>query len=479
MRSVFFDNKKLLLLTFFTVILSLNNVHARKIELAREGNDTTVKNNINDAIAAANQPNDTIYIIGSDIDTFSGDFPANFINGNITFLGENSNPDSFPVLIIRGSNWNNFWNNVGNCTTRFERVVLQGCSPISNQNNSHKCVIKNAVVRGYTNNAVFYINGDNSNAITINNTIFISNRRPIFPRLDSHNSDSPYGSVTNCTFYNNDIVNADDPGQARSLLSVSNCIFHSSNKNIAKTNILRNSYTYCLLPTAEETAPWGTGCIFDNDPKFIKTTPSAATDFRFFKDSPARDKGSPAPPTDISGKPRDPHPDIGAWEWVDTNVAPVRIELSNNSIAENNLTGVLIAKFTTIDSNASDKHTYRFISGDTSYFSIKNDSLLAKAVFNYESKSAYSIRVRSTDQGNLFFDTTFIIRITDVNEAVTEVSLSNSSIAENIPGGTFIGRLISTDPDSNDIHTYSFVSGDTAFFFHPIRLSPLKDIFQL
>ena len=64
----------------------------------------------------------------------------------------------------------------------------------------------------------------------------------------------------------------------------------------------------------------------------------------------------------------------------------------------------------------------------------------------------------------MFFDTTFIIRITDVNEAVTEVSLSNSSIAENIPGGTFIGRLISTDPDSNDIHTYSFVSGDTAFF---------------
>ena len=118
MRSVFFDNKKLLLLTFFTVILSLNNVHARKIELAREGNGITVKNNITNAIEAAVQTNDTIYIIGSDIDTFTGDFPQNFYNGNITFLGKNPNPDSFPVLIIRGTNWNHFWNNVGNCTTR-------------------------------------------------------------------------------------------------------------------------------------------------------------------------------------------------------------------------------------------------------------------------------------------------------------------------------------------------------------------------
>ncbi|NLL15027.1 MAG: hypothetical protein GX267_16615, partial [Fibrobacter sp.] len=336
MRSIFL-NKRLLFLATLSVFLSLSSVHARKIRLDREGDGNTVKNNITAAITAANQPNDTIYIIGSDIDTFTGDFPQNFYNGNITFLGKNPNPDSFPVLIIRGSNWNNFWTNTGNCTTRFERVVLQGCSPISNQHNSHKCVIENVVIRGYTNNAVFAINGDNSNAITIKNTIFISNKRPIFPQLRSHNSNSPYGSVTNCTFYGNDTVNADNPSQARSLLTVTNCIFHPTNKNIALTNSLRNVYTYCLLPTSARSSPWGIGCDFKDDPKFIKTTPSAATDFRIFKDSPAREKGSTsAPLTDISGKSRDTYPDIGAWEWVDTNVAPVKIELSKNSIAENN-----------------------------------------------------------------------------------------------------------------------------------------------
>lgn len=441
-------------------------MHARIIQLDKEGDGFSVKNNITDAIAAANQPNDTIKIVGSDIDTFSGDFPLNFMNGNITFLGKNPNPDSFPVLIIRGSNWNNFWTNTGNCTTRVERVVLQGCSPISNQHNSHKCVIENVVIRGYTNNAVFAINGDNSNAITIKNTIFISNKRAIFPLLRSHNSNSPYGSVTNCTFYGNDTVNADNPSQARSLLTVSNCIFHSSNKNIALTNVLKGAYTYCLLPVSENSTSWGTGYVISDDPKFIKTTPSIASDFRIFKDSPAREKGTTvnAPSVDISGELRDSHPDIGAWEWFDINVAPVGIELSRDSIAENNSIGVLVATFSTIDSNASDTHTYSLISGDTSSFSIRNDSLFAKRVFNFESQSIYSIGVRTIDYGNLSFDTTFTIRITDVNETITGVSISSSVIAENMPIGTLIGRLTSTDPDSNDSHIYSFMSGDTAFF---------------
>jgi len=466
MSSVFLNYKKLLFLASFSVFITSSIVHARIIQLDKEGDGFSVKNNITDAIAAANQPNDTIKIIGADIDTFNGDFPVNFMNGNITFLGEKSNPDSFPVLTIGGDKWNIFWNNIGNCTTRFERVVLQACSPISNQNNSHNCVIENAVIRGYTNNAVFYINGDNSNLITIKNSIFISNKRAIFPRLSSHNSNNPYGSVTNCTFYNNDTVNADNPTQAKSLLTVSNCIFHSTNKNIALTDILKGAYTYCLLPVAENSTSWGTGYVINDDPKFIKTTPSIASDFRIFKDSPAREKGSTVnvPSVDISGNPRDFHPDIGAWEWIDTNVAPEGIELSNDSIAENNLVGTLVATFNTIDSNASDTHSYSFISGDTALFFIKKDSLFAKLVFDYESKSTYSIRVKAIDPGSLYFDTTFIIRITDVNEPISAVSISNSIIAENNPANTFIGRFNSADPDTNDSHTYSFINGDTAFF---------------
>lgn len=458
MRSVFFDNNKPLLLTSFLVLLLLSSIDARKIELNSGGS-------LADALRSANLANDTIWIKGSG--TFNGDFPSNYENGAITFIGENTHPDSFPVLNIRGSNWNNFWQKGSYCATIFERVVLLNCSPISDHNTSHDCIIENAVVRDYTGNAVFTIRGDRSNSITIKNSIFINNKRAIFPKLSSHNNNDPYGSVINCTFYNNDTVNADNPSQAKSLLTVSNCIFHSTNKNIALTNILKSAYSYCLLPSTESSTSWGTNCIFDNDPKFIKPTPSIASDFRFFKDSPAREKGSTAgaPSVDISGKPRDSDPDVGAWEWIDTNVAPVGIELSNNSIAENNSIGALIATFSTVDSNASDTHAYSLISGETSYFSIKQDSLFAQRVYDYEAKSTYSIRVRTTDPGNKYFDTTITIRINDVNEAVTGVSLSNALISENKPSGTFIGRLNSTDPDINDTLTYTIRSGDTAFFY--------------
>ena len=341
-----------------------------------------------------------------------------------------------------------------------ENVVLQNCSSISNQNNSHKCVIENVVIRGYTNNAVFAINGDNSNAITIKNSIFINNKRPIFPKLSSHNSLDPYGSVINCTFYNNDTVNADTTSQARSLLTVSNCIFHSSNKFITNNDIIKKEFKYSLLPATENAALWGENCI-TGDPKFIKTTPSIASDFRIFKDSPARENGTTvnAPSVDISGELRDAHPDIGAWEWFDINVAPVGIELSSDSIAENNSIGVLqLSRLIPMPDTIP-----ILISGDTS-LSIKNDSLFAKRVFDYESQSIYSIGVRTIDYGNLSFDTTFTIRIIDVNETITGVSISRTVIDENIQVGTFIGKFKSADPDTNDSHVYSFVSGDTAFF---------------
>ena len=45
--------------------------------------------------------------------------------------------------------------------------------------------------------------------------------------------------------------------------------------------------------------------------------------------------------------------------------------------------------------------------------------------------SSYSVRVRSTDQGGLFFEEPFTITVTNVNETPTDIALSPASIAEN------------------------------------------------
>ncbi|MEQ9439816.1 MAG: cadherin domain-containing protein, partial [Cyclobacteriaceae bacterium] len=49
---------------------------------------------------------------------------------------------------------------------------------------------------------------------------------------------------------------------------------------------------------------------------------------------------------------------------------------------------------------------------------------------------------------------------TKVNQAPTDLSLSNTTIAENKPSGTEVGSFTTTDPDNSDGFTYALVSGD-------------------
>ena len=47
-----------------------------------------------------------------------------------------------------------------------------------------------------------------------------------------------------------------------------------------------------------------------------------------------------------------------------------------------------------------------------------------------------------------------------INQAPTDLILSNTSVDENTPAASGIALLSTLDPDAADMHTYSFVSGD-------------------
>jgi hypothetical protein len=142
--------------------------------------------------------------------------------------------------------------------------------------------------------------------------------------------------------------------------------------------------------------------------------------------------------------------------WIGTPVA------SNSpiSIAENQAAGTVGGTFTTIDPDVGDTHTYSLVSGagdnDNASFTIDGDHLKTAAVFDYETKSSYTIRIRSTDQGGLWIEKQFTIRVTDVNEAPTDIAVSNSTVAENQPAGTVVGTLFGTDPDAGQSATLVF-----------------------
>ena len=77
-------------------------------------------------------------------------------------------------------------------------------------------------------------------------------------------------------------------------------------------------------------------------------------------------------------------------------------------------------------------------------------TLKTAAVFDYETKAGYTIRVRTTDLEGLWTEEEFTITTTDVNDQPTDVSLSDSTVPENQPVGTVVGTFSTTDPDPGD-----------------------------
>lgn len=148
---------------------------------------------------------------------------------------------------------------------------------------------------------------------------------------------------------------------------------------------------------------------------------------------------------------------------VTPNRYPTDILLANNNIAENQENGVIVGNFLTTDPDTNNTFTYSLVAGigdnDNSLFTLIGNQLYTNASFDFETKNSYSVRVRTIDQGGLYYDKPFTINVTNVNEDPTDLSLSPIVIAENKPIGTILGQFSSSDPDLGDTFTYTLVTG--------------------
>ncbi|MCE2726419.1 MAG: cadherin domain-containing protein [Planctomycetaceae bacterium] len=148
---------------------------------------------------------------------------------------------------------------------------------------------------------------------------------------------------------------------------------------------------------------------------------------------------------------------------TNVNEGPADIVLTGNTVAENTTSGTVVGSLATTDVDVGDTFTYTLVSGtgdtDNGSFSIDGGTLKTTASFNFETKSSYTVRIRSTDANGLFTEKSFVITVTNVNEAPTGVTLSGSTIAENAASGTTVGSLLTTDIDAGDTFTYTLVSG--------------------
>jgi hypothetical protein len=145
------------------------------------------------------------------------------------------------------------------------------------------------------------------------------------------------------------------------------------------------------------------------------------------------------------------------------NRRPTQITLTDNTISEDVPSGTVVGHLSTTDPD-DDTFVYSLVTGegssDNALFTIEGDALLTNASLDFEAKSSYSVRIRSLDAGGLWKDEVFTINAIDANDAPASIELSASSIDENLPSGSVVGILTTTDQDSGDTFTYQLVSGD-------------------
>lgn len=132
------------------------------------------------------------------------------------------------------------------------------------------------------------------------------------------------------------------------------------------------------------------------------------------------------------------------------------------TVAESIAVGAVVDTVTNNDPDGGE-YTYSLTS---SLFEIDGATgeLKVKAALDFETSTTYTVSVTATSKEDTDRSVTrdLVVTVTDVNEAPLSVSLSTTTIAENLPAGTTVGTLTSVD-DAGDSHTYSVVTGDTWF----------------
>ncbi|HZN15155.1 MAG TPA: tandem-95 repeat protein [Acidimicrobiales bacterium] len=155
--------------------------------------------------------------------------------------------------------------------------------------------------------------------------------------------------------------------------------------------------------------------------------------------------------------------ETGTIQVTNANEAPTNLALAPSSVAENQPVATSVGTLSTTDQDAGDTFTYTLVTGvgdaDNPSFQISGNQLQTNNVFDFETDNSYTVRVRTTDAGGLFFEKQLTITITNVNEVPTGVGLSPSTVNENQPVNTTVGSLSSTDVDAPDSHTYTLVVG--------------------
>lgn len=148
---------------------------------------------------------------------------------------------------------------------------------------------------------------------------------------------------------------------------------------------------------------------------------------------------------------------------LNDNDAPSALSLIATNISDGQTANSFIGKLYTFDPDAADTHTYTLVSGagdlDNNQFYVRNDSVFNTNQIFYSVQNNFSVRLRTTDAGGLYYENSFSLIVSQLNSSPTDIVLSNNSINENSETGTEIGVFSVIDANTSDTHTITLTAG--------------------
>ena len=132
------------------------------------------------------------------------------------------------------------------------------------------------------------------------------------------------------------------------------------------------------------------------------------------------------------------------------NDSPTEITLSEESVAENNPAGTLIALISCNDQDGSNDCSYELSGAIASitYFEVRGNRLYTLASFDYETVSEYAFSISAVDKMGAGISAEVIVQIADANDPpVLQEAANPLTVPEHSPEGILVGSIYASDED--------------------------------
>ena len=160
---------------------------------------------------------------------------------------------------------------------------------------------------------------------------------------------------------------------------------------------------------------------------------------------------------------------------LNVNEAPTNLVLSITTFNENISAGSTIASLSSTDPDAGNTFAYSLVSGtdytDNNFFTLSGNQLKINSSPDFESKSSYTIRVRTTDQGGLSFEKDLFLNVQDMAEPSKVQALSLNPLTMQLLYTAYYGR----PGDVAGVKFWQSKIAESGFYYAPLMEDDLTD----